>query len=236
MRLGLVRSARVTCDRGAALVIVLMAMVLLSALGALALATTVVEGGSAFNYHAAEAALEVAWAGLSRAMADLRVAPSWDDVIQGRVQSPFVDGPPTGTRSVMGRREVDMARVISLARCGRVRPCTDAEVRVVSAERPWGANNPLWHPYAYGFLHRISPVLSAAAPWYLVVLVGDDPDDRDGDPWRHGGPLPAVVVRATAFGVGGTTRTIEALVTRMPSVDGAGLEGTIRLVSWQERR
>ena len=104
----------------------------------------------------------------------------------------------------------------------------------VSAQRPWGADNPRWQPFAWGRLSTLTPRAGGANDMYLVAWVGDDPAEIDGDPQRDGVPAAnagrgIVMVIAHAYGAGGLRRAIEATITRARPADTA-------VVSWREIR
>ncbi len=101
-------------------------------------------------------------------------------------------------------------------------------------DRPWGTNNPNWRPYRYG---RLSPG-GPAQDLYVVILVGDDPAENDGNPDRDGvapgNPGAGVLmVRAEAFGPGLSRRSVEAAIARVAVPGGAFAP---RFLSWREVR
>ncbi len=59
----------------------------------------------------------------------------------------------------------------------------DAQMDAVTADRPWGMNNPRWQTFGSGWLRDIAP-LADAPHVYVVVWIGDDPLETDGDPLR----------------------------------------------------
>ena len=56
---------------------------------------------------------------------------------------------------------------------------------------------------------------------YVAVWVGDDPAERDGDPFQDGETADAgggvILVTAQAFGAQGARRAVEVVVERRPS-------------------
>lgn len=203
-------------ERGLALVVVLALAGLLTAATAavIAISSTDVRIAAGFRWgrqlgHAAEA-------GLHRALVDLKALPDWTTVLSGVTRSDFVDGPPGGVRSVSGGVFVDVDLEVALATCGRVPPCGEAERVAIRFDRPWGPNNPRWRAFAYG---PVSVLTGLAAPAYLLVLVGDDPSETDGNPDQdEATPAPgAGVIRvwAMAFGPAGARRTVEATIARV---------------------
>lgn len=205
-------------ERGAALVLALLAGLLLSAIGTSLVVLTsadvlIADNGSASAeaFHAAEGALE-------RAFAELQQAADFTGVLNGTVSSRFVDGPPHGVRTLADGVRVDLAEVVNLANCESPEPCTEAAIVARSRSRPWGARNPRWRLFAYGPLNGGTGEDVPCA--YVVVEVADDPSDTDGLPWEDGasagqGVNPGagvLLVRAEGFGRRSAHRVIEAVV------------------------
>jgi len=220
-------------DRGVAIVLVLLGMLLLSALGmALALNTSIERqvsaaySSSADVFYAADAALEIA-------LQELSQVPDWNVVLTGAA-STFVDG-LAGPRVLPDGSLLDLEQVTDAANCGRS-PCSMADMQVVTGARPWGANNPVWLLYAHAPLEHLSPgVIDSNV--YVVVWVADDSDDRDGDPATDTNDV--IVVHAAAFGIRGGHREVEATLRREEAI-AAGLPGVmrtdVRLIAWRELR
>jgi hypothetical protein len=219
-------------ETGMALVVALLALLLMTALGgALVLITsseTIIAGnflGSFEAFYAADAAAE-------RAMAELNGTADWNAVLAGSLRSVFVDGPPSGSRTMADGSTIDLAAIVNQANCGKSASCSAAEMDAVTTERPWGVNNPRWQLYAYGRLRDTEPAGTIRSAFYVVVLVGDDPADNDGNPLQDGAsagnPGSAVVaVRAEARGPRGVRKAIELTV---------GRQARPRLLSWREMR
>ena len=220
-------------DCGSAIVVVVMAMFLLVALGSALVVTAATEARISARFGASAAALSAAEAALAIAVADLAIRADFDAALSGLVTSAFTDGPPAGVRTVAGS-EIDLSRITNELRCGRDAVCTDADIAAVSAQRPWGADNPRWQTFAWGRLSTLTPRAGGANDMYLVAWVGDDPAEIDGDPQRDGVPAAnagrgIVMVIAHAYGAGGLRRAIEATITRARPADTA-------VVSWREIR
>lgn len=231
------------CDeRGVALIVVLMAMSVMSALGLALMLTTMAEEKIAGNFERGTEAFYAADAGIERAMQDLLPLASWDGVLTGTVTSTFIDGAPGGIRAGPGRLPFDLSEATGVVRCGKP-ACSNADLVAITEERPWGSNNPVWQPYAYGPLDQLLAGQRINSPMYVVVWVADDPSENDGDPRRDGG-LPVgcdpardpecedrnlgrgvLLLKAKAFGPDGTQRAIEVTVKR---TDFA------RIVSWRD--
>lgn len=228
-------------ERGVALVLALMAILLLSALGLALILTTSAESMIASNHRNAVEALYAADAAADRALDDLAVAVSWSSVFDGSERSAFVDGAPGGPRTLADASSIDLAQVVNMANCGKAAACSAAEITGnATGDRPWGPNNPVWQLFAFGPLRDLSPG-SIDSPFYVVVLVADDPSENDDDP-LHDGEDPAanpgagvLMLRAEAFGPRGTHKIIELTVAR-PAIDASQEPGRLRVVSWRELR
>ena len=136
-------------ERGIALVVVVMAMLILMAGGAgLALATAA-ETHIAAAFRVGQQALYAAEAAAEWALADLMAAvPDWATLFAGDVVSPFVDGPPSGTRTLPDGSVLDLSAVV--------------------------AGSPAWRPYAFGTLAALAPPSARASPFYILVFVAPD--------------------------------------------------------------
>jgi hypothetical protein len=220
---------------GSALVIVLLGMAVLLSLTTAAVLLAVSDLRVASRQRDARLALAAAEAALERAAGEIVDAPDLSAVLSGAQLSARTDGAPSEARIVSGGRTLSPDQVAQLAACGSPDPCTPAARAAVTAERPWGLNNPWWRPYAYGSSDTAAP--GAAAP-YVVVLAADDPSENDGDPSRDGvapgNPGAGIVLlRAEAFGPSGARRTIEAVVMRVTTDTGIALP---RIIAWNEVR
>jgi Tfp pilus assembly protein PilX len=213
-------------DRGSALVVALLSLLLLTALGLALALTTSTETAIATNQRMGQEAMNAADAAIERAMQDLLALPDWNRALSGTEQSGFVDGAPGGSRTLPDGTTVNLAELVNLARCGHRAACSPTEVATNSPERHWAANNPVWQLYAYGPVTDLLPAGTVSSPIYVAVMVGDDPSETDGDPLMDGntGANPGsgvLSLRAEAFGPHGTHRVLEATVARTLST---GLE------------
>jgi hypothetical protein len=183
--------------------------------------------------HAADAGLELA----ARAMADA----DWSLVLSGLAQAPTADGPPTGTRPMDAGEELDLEAQTNLLNCGMPGACGAADLQAVTADRPWGVDNPYWRLFLYGPLESFAP-FRFAGPLYVLVWVADDGREVDGNPEQDGlAGMPGqgvLRVRADAFGRGGTRRAVEAELVRVcrPDATSAGCLPGIRVQSWRDVR
>jgi hypothetical protein len=209
---------------GVALVITLMAMLLLTVLGIGLTLVTSSETIIAGNFRTSAEALYAADAGLERVIDDLAGAPDWNQLLDGTVQSSFIDGPPSGSRRLPNGSTVDLVRAANLANCQKIASCSAAELNAVTAEHPWGANNPRWQLYGYGPLNNLLPAGSIDSTFYVVVFVADDPSENDGDPLRDGASQAnpgsgVVALRAEAFGPRSARKVVELTVAKTDSED-----------------
>jgi len=225
-------------ERGVALIAAMVVLALAAAIGLGLVLTTSLEPLTAANYESSWAAFFAAEAGIAVAGHELAAIADWNAVLTGQVGSAVLDRPgpvldlPDGSRA-------SLSDLTNLARCGHAEPCTSAELTAFTVERPWGPNNPRWQVFGHGRLDRLLPGGGGAVPVEVVVWVGDDPGDTDGDPlrdsetatggeWRPGACV--VAVRAEAFAARSAHRAIIATFSRASSGCGAGT----RLVSWHE--
>jgi hypothetical protein len=235
-----VASDRSPREQGVVLVVVLMAILFLMALGLALVLNTSTEALVAASFRSSQAAFYAAEAGVERVLPDLRRLADWSQALSGAAQSSFVDGPPAGARPVPGGGEVDPARVRNLLNCGQEGGCTTAELDAIRENRPWGRNNPRWTLYGYGSLEALLPHGAVRSPFYVIVLVADDPAENDNDPTRDGIPpgnpgAGVLRLRAQAFGPGGTRRALEASVAR-DRIGDAEQPAIFRVRSWREIR
>jgi len=232
-------------ERGVALIVALMAMTLMVALGTALILTTTTESKITRNFAITSEAAYAAEAVLERAVDDMLMVNDWTSLLNGTAASGFVDGTPTGTRALADGAMLDLGGAINIANCQKTSACGDDEMNRVTDERPWGLNNPRWKPFAWGPLSRLTPG-STTSPFYVVLLVGDDPSECDNNPLVDGGdPVPpcgagssfnpgagVLSLRAEAFGPFGTHKIIEATIARNANHPNR----SVRMLSWREVR
>jgi hypothetical protein len=190
-------------------VLALMSLVLLSALGTSLAVIMNTELRAAVNYSASRETMYAADGAVEIAARELLGVADWAALLSNGALSGFVDGPPGGSRELGDGSVVDLTQATSTA---------NAE------PRPWGANNPVWRPFAFGWL---------GSNTYVVAWVGDDPAENDGDPSAEIGDAAnpgtgILAIRAEAFGVGGARALLEVTVRR--EIEAAG--PSLRLLSW----
>jgi len=202
-------------------IIAIMAMMLMMALGTALILTTTTESKIVMNFRNSSEAAYAADAALERAMDDLLTVPDWNTLLTGATTSAFVDGAPTGIRHLADGKDLDLGEVLNFANCQKP-TCSPSDYTAVTLERPWGPNNPVWQLYAYGKLNDLTPTGTVNSPYYVVVMVADDPSENDNDPRQDGvsaaNPGSGVLaLRAEAFGPFGTHKVIELTVARTDS-------------------
>jgi hypothetical protein len=208
-------------ERGVALVITMMALLLLSALGAGLVLTSTSETIIASHFRTQIEGRYAADAIMSRSIDDLAGPGDWTLVIDGSLRSAWVDGPPAGLRTLSDGSTLDLAQAVSLANCQKSTPCSQADLAAITTDRPWGANNPRWTPYAYGPLRDLrAPSVTIDSPYYVLLLAGNGP------------VAPLLALRAEAFGPRGAHAVVE--VTAGYNDDPG--QGAVKILSWREVR
>jgi hypothetical protein len=206
-------------EDGLAMIIALMAMLLMSALGAALILTTSSETIIAGNFRDGGEALYAADAALERSIDDLLSVADWNELLNGSARSAFIDGAPGGSRTLRDGSTIDLSQVLSKANCQKLTPCSVDEMNAVTAERPWGWNNPRWQLYAYNHVSELLPADSINSSYYVVVMIADDPSENDGNPLQDGASqsnpgMGVIAMRAEAFGPKGAHKVIELTVAR----------------------
>jgi type IV pilus assembly PilX-like protein len=201
--------ARLTDQSGVALIIALMAMMLLTALGAAVVMVSNTETHIAGNYRNSQEALYAADAAVERVVQDLLLIPRWNDILGGTAQSGFVDG------GMSASKELPAGGTMTLC-CG-----TNTATAQLQAEtdtlNQWGANNPKWQLFAWGPLTDMLPNDQIDSPMYVAVWVADDPAETDGNPATDGNGT--LTLHAEAVGPSGTRKVIEVTVARTSSTE-----------------
>ena len=219
-------------DRGMALVLVLLCAMLFLALGGALVTLVSSEATISATFRESAVALSAADAAIVRVLPDLAAAPDLNAILTGAAASSFVDGPPQSPRRLPDGTSLDLAATTNGERCGQL-ACTDAQMDAVTIERPWGANNARWQAYGSGWLRDLTPQAADVPHAYVVVWIGDDPLETDGDPLTDDRDVNApghdvVLLRAAAYAAYSARRRIEVVVRR----DG----GVVRITSWREIR
>ena len=215
------------------IILALIATLLMSALGAALVLTTSSDALIAANFRTAQEGVYAADAALERAMADLGTLADWNAILDGSASSGFVDGAPGGVRTLADGSPLDLGQTLNMLNCRKVTACSAWDLAANTAQRPWGANNPVWRLFAYGPLSSLLPPHAIESAYYVIVMVADDPSENDDDPLRDGqGPtnpgMRVLSLRAEAFGPRGARQVVEVTVAR-PGGEGFG----VRVLSWR---
>jgi hypothetical protein len=210
------------------MVMALVALSLLTVFGVAVLLTSSSEMMIAGTFRDQRSAVYAADAIVARALDDLAAVPDWNVLVNGPLMSSLTDGPPSGIRTLRDGTSIDLDQVVNMANCEKATTCTPSDITAVTAERPWGMNNPRWQLYAYGPLRNMLPASAVDTPWYVLLLVGDDPLTAAG----------VVALRAEAFGPRSGHVAIELLALRSPDADTGYNNGqaTVSILSWREVR
>ena len=211
-------------EHGVAMLIALMAMLLMSALGAALILTTSSETIIAGNFRDGGEALYAADAALERSIDDLLTVADWNELLTGSARSAFIDGPPGGSRTLRDGSTIELSQALSKANCQKLTPCSVAEMNAVTAERPWGWNNPRWQLYAYNHVSELLPTNSINSSYYVVVMIADDPSENDGNPLQDGASqsnpgMGVIAMRAEAFGPKGAHKIVELTIARTDTTE-----------------
>jgi hypothetical protein len=248
------------CERGVALIVALLAMLVMVAFGAALMLAAATESRITRNFRNDIEAFYAADAVLERAVDELHAVGDWNLLLSGAARSVFVDGEPRGTRVLSDGKTIDLAEVLNDANCRKVGGCSAAVMDAITAERPWGANNPRWQPFAWGYLNDLVPTMTVRSRFYAMVMVADDPSECDDNPLVDGGAIVScsasakvnpgagvIAVRAEAFGPFGSHRAVELTLAQVargatenygntadyhPGIGQAG----VHILSWREVR
>jgi len=221
-------------ERGIALVIALLATLVMVAIGSALILTATTESRITRNFKNSTEAFYAVDAVLERVVEELRAIADWNLLLGGGAHSAFADGDPNGERALADGRAIDLTAVINDLNCRNISGCSDNAMDTITAERPWGANNPRWQPFAWGYLSGLAPGVIIDSPVYVVAMIADDPSECDDNPLIDGGAIvscpPGVTanpgagvlaVRAEAFGPFGAHRAVELTISRVVQEAGS---------------
>ncbi|HEX7087876.1 MAG TPA: pilus assembly PilX N-terminal domain-containing protein [Vicinamibacterales bacterium] len=215
-------------ERGIALIISLLAMLLMTALGMALMLNSQTEMLIGANYRDSVEGAYVADAGIERVMQDVLTIPDWNQIlsspdgVRAGVTSGFIDS--TVTPTLPDGRTIDLTRATNMINCGKTSTCSDADMNAVTRERPWGANNPRFRLFAWGPVNDLIPTATLNSPYYVAVWIADDPSENDDDPLTDGVAdtnygRGVLALRAEAFGPAGAHRIVEATIARTDSTE-----------------
>jgi Tfp pilus assembly protein PilX len=211
-------------ERGAALVVALMATLLLSALGLALVLTTTTETKITGNYTYSQEAMYAADAAIERTVQDVLTVPDWNNMLSGVQRSAFVDGAASGTRTLPNGAVIDLTEATNMINCGKLTTCSATEMNTSTEDRPWGLNNPRYQLFAYGPSNTFIETGTLNSPFYVIVWVADDPSENDNDPTKDGNAVTnkgtgVITLRAEAWGGRGAHRILEVTLTRTDSLE-----------------
>jgi hypothetical protein len=233
-------TSRHRSEAGFAVIVAMMAILLMSALGTALVLATSLDSAIARNFRGATAVQYAAEAVATHGIYELSAVGDWSQVLAGSTRSHWFDN-PSGVRVLRDGSRINLTEIHALLNCGRLAVCSHADMTAATAARPWGPNNPRWQPFAGGDLAALIPAAGVSG-FYGVLFVADDPAETDGDPLvdgSSGNPGAGVLVlRAEAFGPGGSRAAVELTLARLDASELAAdprLLGT-RVVSWRAGR
>ena len=183
---------RLRSTDGAALLIALMAMMLMTALATALILTTITETRIASSYGAGIEAFYAADAAIERAIDDLRTTPDWSALAAEEATSTFVDGPPGGPRTLWDGTTLDLGEETRMVREG---------------------DSPPWRLFAYGALAGMLPPGRLKSRAYVVVWVAD-PSDSPPQPDEE-----TLRLLGQAYGPQGARRSLQVVLARKPIND-----------------
>jgi hypothetical protein len=204
-------------EDGVAIAMAMMAMLLISALGAALILLSSSETIIASHFRSHVEAQYAADAAMARAIDLVAGLEDWTGPIAGATSSGLADGTLAALRTLPDGSTLDLVQATNLANCQKQTGCSATDLAAVTADRPWGANNPCWQPYAYGPLTwLLAGPTSYDSPYYVLLLVADDPggthhassDEREA-PVRE-----SIALRADAFGPRGAHAVLEVIASR----------------------
>ena len=200
---------RLVDERGTALIIALMSMMLLTALGAATVMVSRTETMISGNFRNSQEALYAADAAVERVLQELLMVPRWNDILDGTVQSAFIDGILDEQKSLPTGAKVRFCCGSSSA-TGELQAVTDSA-------NLWGANNPQWRLFAWGPINELITDGSIDSTMYAAVWIADDPAEEDGNPLAD--TNGTLTLHAEAIGPSGTRKIIEVTVARTSSTE-----------------
>ena len=205
-------------ERGAAVIMALLVMVLLATIGAALVTLTMTEVLIASSHRHGLEAANGAEAALERAFGDLATMLDWSSTLAappGNAVATFSDTATVAT-APDGRR-LDLA-VLTAER--------QRESDLVEGPGVFGADAPQWRLFGHTSSERLYG-RNDDPPLYLVIWVADDGWDGDGATDRDANGT--IVLYAQAFGSRGARRAVQASIRR--SADGA-----LELRTWQRAK
>ena len=155
--------------------IALILVVLLGAVGAVALLAGQSEALLSANFRQGQEAVYVADGALNRALTDLTGLPDWTQVLSGTATGSFADGSATGSKPLP-------AGGTAVLCCGGSTLTGELQLRAYGGSG-WGADTPQWQMFSWGpaaLWHNAAQIQSV---FYSVVWAADDPADPIPPSW-----------------------------------------------------
>jgi hypothetical protein len=168
---------------------------LMSALGAALVLSTVTETMITSNYRTSQEALYAADAGLERSVQDLLKESNWSGVLSGSIKSGFIDN---GAAILPDGKPANLGGLTSTLQ---------TQANSVYGSDP---NRPIWRLYAHAPLSNLIPGGNIESSAYVAVWVADDPAETDGDATRDSNGI--AFLHAEAFGESGSRKVVEATI------------------------
>jgi Tfp pilus assembly protein PilX len=205
-------------ERGVALVVALLSMLLLSALGIGLMMTTTAESMIATNYRDSGEALYAADAGIERVIQDLLTVPDWNRLLEeNNARTSFTDGADPGDRTLPDGSTISLVSATNMLNCRKTANCTVAEMNAWTTERPWSTNNPRWRLVGYSPIADIIETGTVLSQMYVAVWIADDQAEVDNDPTKDTNGV--LLMRAVALGPGGAASTVEITLGRTDTTE-----------------
>ena len=199
-----------------------MAMLFMMALGSALMLSTTTETRIASNFRNSSEALYAADAGLERSVDDLLTIPDWNAMLSGTATSAFIDGAP-GDRVLADGSTLNVNQVLAYANCQKT-VMLDGGLPRSHARASVGREQSAMAVVRLRPARRHDPTSSVDSPFYVVVMVGDDPSENDGDPLKDGSVATnpgsgVMALRAEAFGPRGVRKTVELTIARADTTE-----------------
>jgi hypothetical protein len=118
-------------------------------------------------------------------MDDILTVPDWNEILQGNVRSAFVDGSPSGVRTLPDGSQLDLDKATNMLDCGKA---TAAATRAERLDR----RATVGHEQSALAALRLRPDVGMLptdtinSKDYVVVWIADDPSETDNDPTMDG--------------------------------------------------
>lgn len=186
----------------------LLATLLLTALGVAIALLGIEESMLSLHERTASALRNAASAGAQLALADLRLAPSWDPLLAMAAVPAVSAVPGRFLDSTLAPPAPWSGAPIDL-----VAATAALQAATVASRGPADASQ-AWLLYLSGPLARAAPS-AGAGPWYIAVWIADDKADIDGDPTVDSNGL--LSVHAAAYGPADASVSVDLTLRRLPS-------------------